>query len=108
MEKVTSADENNYTQQGVWRNGGTEHGLSCGSLVNCCATCRSTLPRTIATAPSPDRYVPLCNDTLKMTKTFFILTLFTLTTLVSCGQTKLNKKVVVETLDFAYLDGCET
>ena len=52
--------------------------------------------------------MPLYDDTLKMIKTFLILTLFTLTTLTSCGQTKLNKKVVLQTLDFAYLEGCET
>ena len=47
-------------------------------------------------------------STLKLTKTFIRLTLFTLTVLTSCGQTKLNKKIVVQTLDFAYLEGCET
>ena len=46
--------------------------------------------------------------TLKLTKTFFILTLFALNALTSCGQTKLNKNVVVQTLDFDYLEGCET
>ena len=60
------------------------------------------------TSPSLDRYVPLYDNTLPLTNTFFILTLLLLTTLVSCGQTKLNKNVVVQTLDFAYLEGCET
>lgn len=31
-----------------------------------------------------------------------------MTKLVSYGQTKLNKNIVVQTLDFAYLEGCET
>ena len=44
--------------------------------------------------------------TLKFTKTFFILTFFVLT--VSCIQTKLNKNFIVKTLDFDYLEGCET
>lgn len=43
-----------------------------------------------------------------MPRTFFILLLFALTTLVSCGQTKLNKEVIVQTLGFDYLEGCET
>ncbi len=46
--------------------------------------------------------------TLELTKTFFILTLFVLTALTSCSQTKLNKNFVVKTLDFDYLEGCET
>lgn len=60
------------------------------------------------TAQSLKRYVPLYDDTFRMTKTFFILTFFILTTLTSCGQTKLNKTVVMQALDFAYLEGCET
>jgi hypothetical protein len=36
------------------------------------------------------------------------LTLFTLTALASFSQTNLNKKIVVQTLGFAYLEGCET
>ena len=46
--------------------------------------------------------------TPKLTKTFFILTLFVLTALTSCSQTKPNKNFVVKTLDFDYLEGCET
>jgi hypothetical protein len=46
--------------------------------------------------------------TLKLTKTFTILTLFTLTVLTSFGQAKVNNKAVIKTLDFAYLEGCET
>jgi hypothetical protein len=36
------------------------------------------------------------------------LALFVLTALASWGQTKLNRKVVVQTLGFDYLEGCET
>lgn len=43
-----------------------------------------------------------------MTKFFFISTLLSFTTLTSCSQVKLNTKVVVKTLDFDYLEGCET
>ena len=44
-----------------------------------------------------------------MTKTLNILTVFSLLTLTACGQTKTNnKKVVVQNLDFTYLEGCET
>ena len=50
--------------------------------------------------------MPLYDNTLQMTKTFFIL--FILTTLASCSQTKLNKNIVAQTLDFTYLEGCET
>jgi hypothetical protein len=43
-----------------------------------------------------------------LTKTLYILTIFSLLTITGCGQTKANKKVIVQTLDFAYLEGCET
>lgn len=46
--------------------------------------------------------------TIKLTKTLFILTFFALTALTSFGQTKPNKNVVVQILDFDYLEGCET
>ena len=36
------------------------------------------------------------------------MTFFSLLTIPSYGQTKINKKVIVHTLDFAYLEGCET
>lgn len=43
-----------------------------------------------------------------MPRTFSILLLFALTTSVSCGQTKLNKEIIVQTLGFDYSEGCET
>ena len=46
--------------------------------------------------------------TPKLIKTLSILTLFLLTELTSCGQTKTRKNVVVQTLNFYYLEGCET
>ncbi|MDI9364228.1 MAG: hypothetical protein QM541_04700 [Flavobacterium sp.] len=36
------------------------------------------------------------------------MTIFALTSTASCGQTKTNKKIVIKTLDFSYLEGCET
>ena len=43
-----------------------------------------------------------------MTKILSILTIGLLSCLISFSQTKLNHNTIIQTLDFAYLEGCET
>ncbi len=44
----------------------------------------------------------------KSTTTFFIIILLALTTLTASGLTKPKRNIIVQTLDFKYLEGCET
>ena len=46
--------------------------------------------------------------TFRLTKAFYKLTFFGFISLTSYGQTRLNKSIVIQTLDFTYLEGCET